>query len=151
MLRDLEQKRANYAWRSIQEVKNFGIEVESKYKSYVKNAPSYIQINGLGNTLVFYKSKFESDFKKYIEESRKKGLNEKEAFKKLSDDKKAYKLLYDHLNGWFKEQFKENREILYWIIDENTSSIDVFHVTKEIIALLNWIKRFAEAELRDKK
>lgn len=153
MLRSLEQERANYAWRCIQEVKNFGTDVENKYKSYVKSTSSYIQINGLGNTLVFYKSKFEADFKKYFEELRKKGLDDEkaseDAFKKLSNDKKAYKLLYDHLNGWFKEYFKEHKDILNWIIDENTSSIKVFQVTREIISLLNWMKRFAEAELRD--
>jgi len=29
------------------------------------------------------------------------------------------------------------------------SSIEVFQATKEIIALLNWMKRFAEAELKE--
>jgi len=136
MLRSLEQKRAKYAWECIQEAKG-DIDLENKYKSYVRSAPSYIQINGLGNTLAFYKSKFEADL-------RKKGENE------LSADKRAYKLLYDHLNGWRKE-LRGGKDILEWIRDENTSSLMVFQATKEIIALLNWMKRFAEAELRDKE
>ncbi|HDN82932.1 MAG TPA: type III-B CRISPR module-associated protein Cmr5 [Candidatus Altiarchaeales archaeon] len=136
MLRSLEQKRAKYAWECIQKVRG-NIEQEDKYKSYVRSAPSYIQINGLGNTLAFYKSKFEADL-------RKKGENE------LSADKRAYKLLYDHLNGWRKE-LRGGKDILEWIRDENTSSLMVFQATKEIIALLNWMKRFAEAELRDKE
>jgi len=136
MLRSLEQERAKYAWECIQEAKGV-IDLEDKYKSYVRSAPSYIQINGLGNTLAFYKSKFEADL-------RKKGENE------LSADKRAYKLLYNHLNGWRKEQ-RGNKDILEWIRDENTSSLGVFQATKEIIALLNWMKRFAEAELRDKE
>jgi len=136
MLRSLEQERAKYAWECIQEVKG-DIDLEDKYKSYVRSAPSYIQINGLGNTLAFYKSKFEADL-------RKKGEN------RLSADKRAYKLLYGHLNGWRKEQ-RGNKDILEWIHDENTSSLKVFQATKEIIALLNWMKRFVEAELRDKE
>jgi len=136
MLRSLEQKRAKYAWECIQKVRG-NIEQEDKYKSYVRSAPSYIQINGLGNTLAFYKSKFEADL-------RKKGENE------LSADNRAYKLLYDHLNEWRKE-LRGGKDILEWIRDENTSSLMVFQATKEIIALLNWMKRFAEAELRDKE
>ncbi len=152
MLRSLEQERARYAWGCIQEVKG-DINLEDKYKSYVKKASTYIQVNGLGNTLAFYKSKFEAEFKKHLDKLKRSDIQdpEREAFQKLGDDKKAYKLLYDHINGWFNKKFKQNKDILNWIIDENTSSIEVFQVTKEIIALLNWMKRFAEAELRDKE
>ena len=137
MLRSLEQERAKYTWECIQKVKG-NIKLEDKYKSYVKSASSYIQINGLGNTLAFYKSKFKADLEK-------KGENG------LSADKKAYYVLYNHIDEWFKKYFRKNEDILNWIISEKTSSIDVFQVTKEIIALLNWMKRFAEAELRDKE
>lgn len=136
MLRSLEQERAKYAWECIQEVKG-DINLEDKYKSYVRKTPTYIQVNGLGNTLAFYKSKFEADLKK-------KGENG------LGPEKRAYKLLYDHINGWKKET-RENKDFLEWIIDEGTSSLKVFQATKETIALLNWMKRFAEAELRDKE
>ena len=121
MLRSLEQERANYAWKCIQKVKNLNNEeTEKKYRSYVRRASTLIQINGLGNTLAFYKSKKDE----------------------------AYDLLYEHINKWFKKQFKSQGNILNWIISEKTSIIDVFRITKEIIALLNWMKRFAEAELR---
>ena len=40
-----------------------------------------------------------------------------------------------------------DKEFLLWVV-EDASSIDVFQVTKEVIALLSWIKRFAEAELK---
>ena len=156
MLRSLERERAKYAWECIQNVKSaLNLELESKYKSYVKSSASYIQINGLGNTIAFYKSKFEADFNKYVNELKKRSLDEnkvyEEAFKRLSNDKKAYKLLCDHLNEWFKKRFRKNEDIIEWIISENTSSIEVFQVTKEIISLLNWMKRFAEAELRDRE
>jgi len=154
MLRSLEQERANYAWECIQAIKG-DIDLEDKYKSYVRSASTYIQTNGLGNTLAFYKSKFEADLKKKTEELKKKGVSEKrayeEAFNKLSADKKAYRLLYAHIDGWFKKHYKINKEILEWVISKDTSSIKVFQVTIEIISLLNWMKRFAEAELRDKR
>lgn len=122
MLRSLEQKRANYAWKCIQKIKELGDEkVEKNYNSYVKKTPFLIQNNGLGNALAFYKSKKES----------------------------AYELICEHLNKWFKMQKKNDQEILDWIISENTSSTEVFQVTKEILALLSWMKRFAEAELKE--
>ena len=90
-----------------------------------------IQTSGLGNTLVFYKSKFGN-----------------ESEEKLSSDKRAYKLLYENLNEWFKKKFRKEQEIIKWIVDSNTSSIETFQVTREILALLSWMKRFAEAELK---
>ena len=166
MLRSLEQERARYAWMCItsmkaserrekdeksglitkiaeemkkrkkgeikeDEVKKYYENLEKKYKPYVIKTPTLIQTNGLGNTLAFYKSKF--------------GVKKEE---ELSPDGRAYKLIYDHLNGWFKEYFKKDEDILKWIISQNTSSIEVFQLTKEIITLLNWMKRFAEAELK---
>jgi len=166
MLRSLEQERAKYAWECIEslksdkrreedsksgllskivkvmkekrkreiteeEIRNYYESLEKRYSSYIKKTPTLIQTNGLGNTLAFYKSKF--------------GTEREE---ELSADKRAYKLIYDHINGWFKKRFRKSENIVEWIISEKTSSIEVFQVTKEIIALLNWMKRFSEAELR---
>lgn len=121
MLRSLEQERARYAWDHINEVKALkDKDAEGKYSSYVKKASTLIQTNGLGNTLAFYRSK----------------------------EEKAYKLLYEHINDWFKKKYHTNQDIIGWVISGNTSSLDVFRVTKEVLALLNWMKRFAEAELK---
>jgi len=43
------------------EVKTQGEDVEEKYSSYVKRAPTLIQTNGLGNTLALYRSKIGKD------------------------------------------------------------------------------------------
>jgi CRISPR-associated protein Cmr5 len=120
VLRSLEQERARYAWDCINEVKELKEAVEEKYSSYVKRAPALIQTNGLGSTLAFYKSKGEN----------------------------AYELLYKHIDGWFKKKCHTNQDIIEWIISENTSSLDIFIVTRETLALLNWMKRFAEATLK---
>ena len=166
MLRSLEQERARYAWNCInlmksknrrsedeksglfekiveemkkrrnreiseEEIRKYYETLEERYSSYIKKMPTLIQNNGLGNTLAFYRSKF--------------GSEEEE---KLSPDKRAYKLIYVHLNEWVNRRFKYNEDILRWIISKKTSPIDVFKVTKETIALLNWMKRFTEAELK---
>jgi len=168
MLRSLEQERAKYAWECVNlmkaenrrkedekiglfikiieeikrrkkgevsedDLKKYYTKLEGRYSSYVKKTSTLIQTNGLGSTLAFYKSKF--------------GSKEEE---KLSEDARAYKLIYDHINRWFKEQFKCNEDVLKWIT-MTASSIEVFQATKEIIALLNWMKRFAEAELREEE
>jgi len=126
MLRNLEQERAKYAWKCIQEVKEKSKELKEKYNSYVKRAPTLIQTNGLPNAFVFYYSKW------------KKG-------------EKAYELLYNHIVNWdLVKRMRGEREFLSWIT-EDASSLDVFQATKEIIALLNWMKRFAEAELESKE
>ncbi len=131
-LRSMDQERAKRAWDCIQEVKNNDTEVKKKYRSYVKNAPALIQINGLGNALAFYRSKIGK---------------EETGESKLSPEKKAYSILYNHINGWIKGKRKEINDTLEWIIGQNTSSMDVFSVTVEIMSFLGWLERFAEAEL----
>jgi len=123
MLRSLEQERAKYAWKCVQEVKKEDEQVQKNYNSYVKKASTLIQANGLPNALAFYYNKW------------KKG-------------EKAYELLYKHIANWNQlKRLTNNKDILRWIIDD-ASSMDVFKATKEVLALLNWMKRFAEAELK---
>lgn len=129
MLKSLEQERAKYAWECIMEIKEEEKEeLEKKYKSYIKKAPTFIQNSGLGNTLAFYRSKAGSQ-------------------KSKSPEKKAYGKIYKHINEWFKMRFEE-KDILKWIISKETSSIEIFRVTKELILLLDWMKKFVEAELK---
>lgn len=119
MLRSLEQERARKAWNFVSEVK--GKDYQEDYRACVRRAPTLILSNGLGNTLAFWKAK--------------------------GDD--AYIKLYEHINNWFKERHPKGEDILTWVISEKTSSLEVFKETKEVILLLNWMKRFAEAELEE--
>lgn len=95
-----------------------GKDYQKDYRAYVRRAPTLILSNGLGNTLAFWKAKGG-----------------------------AYTKLYEHINRWFKERYSDEEDILEWVISETTSSLEVFKETKEVISLLNWMKRFAEAEL----
>lgn len=123
MLRSLEQERAKYAWKCIREIKEEDVVMQKNYSSYVKKASVLIQTNGLANTLAFYYNKW------------KKG-------------EKAYERLYNHIVNWDRvRRMCNGKEFLLWII-EDASSIDIYHITREIIALLSWMKRFAEAELK---
>lgn len=127
MLRTLEQDRANYAWsciRKISDLKND--EIEKKYKSFAKKSSALLLTNGLGNTLAFYQSK--------------SGENKSEA--------QAYKHLYKHIDAWLKNQKLIDQDVMQWIISERTSSLEVIKATKETLAFINWLKRFADAELK---
>jgi len=166
-IESLEKKRARYAWKCVlslvhekrreedeksgllkeieghlkekfkkenisEELDNYYKSLEEKYKSYVKRAPSLIYINGLGNVMAFYRSKFAN-----VPEGE------------MSADKRAYKLLYEHISKWLKEQLNiDSNDIIEWITSESTSSIDIFQAAREAISLLSWMKRFAEAKLR---
>jgi len=119
MLRSLEQVRAKMAWDFISEVK--GKDYQKDYRAYVRRAPALILSNGLGNTLAFWRAKGGA----------------------------AYTKLYEHINRWFKERHPEEKDILAWVVSDSTSSLEVFKETKEVISLLSWMKRFAEAELEE--
>lgn len=120
MIRSLEQDRAKKAWEFISEIKKEDKKLQKEYKSYVKKAPSLILSNGLGNTLAFWRSK----------------------------SSKAYEKLYDQINRWFQiKNPGKGENILEWIISEKTSSLEVLKETREVLALLEWMRRFAEAEL----
>lgn len=125
MLRTLEQDRANFAWNCVKKIKNQD-EIEKRYKSFVKKSSALVLTNGLGNTLVFYQSK--------------SGENKPEA--------QAYKRLYEHIDAWLRSQKLIDQDVMQWIKSENTSSLDVIKATKETLALINWLKRFADAELK---
>ena len=118
-MRTLEQERAKYAYDKIMLVKDK--DFEEDYSRYVKSAPTLILTNGLGNTLAFYKSK----------------KNE------------AYSELYNHIEEWLKRRgyCNENQDALEWIA--NTDSLLVFQATQEVLALLNWMTKFAKAELKE--
>jgi CRISPR-associated protein Cmr5 len=133
----LEQKRAAAAWAFVENVKKNGKNKKGEsfakdYGSLAKDAPAHIQSNGLGQTLAFWYAKgFEKG-------EPKKGNNE-------------HAQLFGDVSRWVGKQIKgnENLNLLDWIIkDANTN--DYRRATAEAMAFLQWLKRFAEAELEDK-
>ncbi len=120
--RSLEQKRANAAWERVKAVSN----KKKEYCQAAKGAMADIQINGLGQALAFWNAK---------------GKKPTEAH---------YKQLIDDVSAWVMPRIKpaEKTPLLEWVI-KSASTDEYRRATSEAMAFLAWLKRFAEAELRD--
>lgn len=118
--RTLEQKRAEDAWNQVTQVKDRGKLYAKEYNSLARGSIAYIQINGLGQVLAFWRAKNEAH----------------------------HHALYEHVSGWVCKQMgiNNNLHLLEWIV-KDASSEQYRRATTEAIAYLMWIKRFAEAEL----
>ena len=94
-----------------------------EYKSYTRKIPMMIKTNGLGSALAFVKSK---------------------------QKKEAYKKIYDQLSEWLMQEcittaFLFNRkdaELVEEVI--KLPSHEYRAVTMETLALMTWLRRFAE-------
>lgn len=122
----LEQGRAAFAYRAAEDGNK--LTKSKEYKSYVKKMPMLIKTNGIGAAVAF-------------------------AFAKGSkggqpDLNSAWGLLYSQIERWLEEDGKQlinfppNR-LAYQLTEESSATYRA--VTVEVIALLSWIKRFAEA------
>lgn len=115
--RTIEQKRAERAWRDVKSVQ----EKQKEYLALTQSAPADIQVNGLAQTLAFWKAKGEPH----------------------------HQVLYDHVSKWVMKQLgHSDQDLLAWIADSNTGSDQYRQAMVEAMAFLVWIKRFAEAELK---
>ena len=129
----LEKARADFAWKCILKIK--GLEkkkIEEKYSSLVRGAPADIQINGLGQSASFW---------------RAKGYERGNPGTK--DEQVAHASVLEHITEWLqiaKHVQLNSQNLVEWISGtEDTNQYRL--VTSETIALLAWLKRFAEAEL----
>jgi len=135
--RNSEQERGRQAWENIREIKQQqNILLEKEYYSLARRLNAMIQINGLGQTLGFLKAK---------------GKN---------DSHKAHYLLLKHLTEWLRPAHHfatANRSalaqghdgLLRWLTDEGTNSTDYRRASVECMAFGIWLRRFAEAELKE--
>ncbi len=113
----LEQKRAQHAWSCVQEVKDKPFAGD--YRTIAVKVPSLIVTNGLGQTLAFLRSK---------------------------PDRQHFQMLYRHLADWVGSKVHADGDLLSWLVN-NATSQQYRLATMEALALLQWLKRFAEAEL----
>ncbi len=122
-LKTLEQERAAFAFSKIESVKQSSGNKD--YRSLVRGFSSMILLNGLGQALAFLKAK---------------GKNKND---------NHHEILYQHINLWLKEYFgiEEDFNILEKIRNEDSYQYRLY--TKETLAFLVWLKKFAEAELPD--
>lgn len=134
-LRTLEQERAQFAYQKIKEISEESHDLQKKYLSYIKSSATLILTNGLGNTLAFYLSKAKVPYDDRDFENK---------LKECKDGEKAYCKLYLHITEWLRKQGYGG---ITWII--SSDSIQVFQATREALCLINWMKKFAEAMLKE--
>lgn len=127
--RDLDRARAHVAWENIQAVKPQSYRED--YGSLARKMPTFIQNNGLAQTLAFLEAKGKRDDCK----------NRKEHFVQMAD----------HLSYWIcHHRFPGDQErLLDRVLKMDSQTYRL--VTHEALAFLQWLKRFAEAELGDKE
>jgi CRISPR-associated protein Cmr5 len=122
----LEKGRAEFAYRCVEkaiEIFKDNSKKQKEYKSYARKIPTMILSNGLGQTLAFIKAK--------------------------SEKGNAYNLIYQQLTEYMKSDHtarikmpQEKNDLVEWVISCNSSTYR--YITQEILAFLNWLKRFAE-------
>ena len=124
-IRAIANARAAYAF---EKVKGFVKKAEKEpqkqreYRSYLKKMPAMVQVNGLGETLAFYYAK---------------GGVYREIYEQIAEwIQKKMPFLIDEDNQGEKKDFIE--------ILVNMESPKYRLVTMEVLALLNWMHRFAE-------
>ncbi|GMT50092.1 MAG: hypothetical protein IEMM0008_1631 [bacterium] len=117
--RNLEHERAAYAYDCIQDIKNNHPDVEGKYRSAVLSAGALIQKAGLMQTLAFY-------------------LSKKNHYEELADHILCWIQCHNH-KGQTKLVFKQ----LLYLNDEA-----MIEKNMETMALITWLKRFAEGVLK---
>lgn len=118
----IENGRAAYAFAEVKRAVENPKVNKKEYRSYVKKIPTLIQVNGLGQTLAF-------------------------CFQK----KKEYRVIYDQLYEWLKEMypqfFTEEKEFVNVVI--NLDSREYRLLTMESLALLNWMRKFADGMVKE--
>lgn len=139
MERMLDDGRAKFAYDCVVEAKSkLQGEAILKYKSYAKKVPMLIKTNGLGPTAAFMYSKSKSDESK----------------------KDPWWLIYSQLTEWITIQeilssqerngsrgYTDSKTPVCQGIADDLTRVDSHEyrlATREALALLNWLRRFAE-------
>lgn len=120
----LEQGRAAFAYTCAEAGEK--LEKKKEYKSYVKKMPMLIKTNGLGAAVAFAFAK------------GSKGGN--------PDKKNPWGLFYTQIESWVKE--KQLPQLESSKLAQTLTELDsqpYRAVTVEVLAFLNWLKRFADA------
>ncbi len=134
-MRTLGQKRARYA---LEEVLRLPEEVTKDFKSFSASAPSMILQNGFGQSMAFWLAK-----------GTDKDLKPKENDKHI--------LLFDIIKKWlslnegdvqndFMKPTETRSEFIKQLSDLDQGAY--LDAQRETLALLEWVKRFASAEIK---
>lgn len=122
----LEQGRAAKAYEYVEA--GAKLSKAKEYKAYVKKMPMLIKTNGLGAAITFAFAKGASNG--------------------IANQRDPWGLLYHQIETWLKEgqpNLSNARDMTLAKILTETSSTNYRSMTVEVLALLNWLKRFADA------
>lgn len=139
-IKSQELKRADFAYSYIKKEFQEGTngDLKKNFRSYVMNVPAFIKTNGLIATYAFIGTK----------------MGKTDAHKKVSDMTAAYKKIYDMTAEWLSNSecslaesiaINQNDDLKGKFLELSSSEYKL--VTKEILALFNWVKRFAVSEI----
>lgn len=123
----LDQRRAAHAWKAIGQLKDCKEAERKEYAGEAKKLPIRIMTSGLGQALAFLLAK-------------------------AKDKKPNLTLLHEHLTDWALRQRglpgPVPQSLLRSVIEGNSDFLR--QATDEVLAYLQWLNRFAEAEgMRD--
>ncbi|MBT9167884.1 MAG: hypothetical protein DDT22_00675 [candidate division WS2 bacterium] len=116
--RNLEHKRAEYAYSCINEIIGSGDDSEKKYRSAVLSCSALIQKVGLMQAMAFY----------------------------LSKDDLRKKLAEHILKHVFQRQNENTVELFNSLLSANDEML--MQMTSESQSIVKWLKRFAEGRLK---
>lgn len=149
----LEKQRAKRAWDRVREISALPQKVQGRYRSQVRGGMATIQRNGLGQYLAFLASK---------------GFTNKQLTPVDKEADHADGLLYQHLGGWMlkaagvvaNEPMPQTeivpgagkvKDPLSFLLDQTTTLEQMMWATREVLAFLQWARRFAESQLQTSK
>lgn len=118
----LEQRRARHAWQAIQSLRPLDPGQVDDYAREAKKLPVRIMTSGLGQAIAFIRAKAKS----------KAGLD------RLGDDLTEWLLRQRPIKAAHPDSLVQS------IVDGD--SLFLRRATDELLAYLNWLNRFAEAE-----
>jgi len=139
-IKDLAKERSRFAYGCVQSFvnSNNNDEKQKKYKGYIRSTPMKVLTNGLGATFAFIYSK------------------------RLKSDGEIYNQINAHIYDWLQKEYnkhliklddkktpeEKSKELTDKIIHLN--SLEYRAVTNEVLALFNWLKRFADGMIEEK-
>lgn len=131
-MQTIQQRRAADALMHINEIKEKPFA--DRFKVYVQGMPAMIHMNGLGQTAAFYKSKSNGS----------------------DDSDQAYGEVYEIISNWLtgagvvyrNSGSQTDGDLLERITQESMQKYRLAEA--EALAYLEWLKKFAEAFIKDK-
>lgn len=126
----MEEGRAQHALQAVQDVEDE--EFAGNYQTYAKDLPMLIKTNGLGAALAFVQAKASDN----------------------GGRAEAYEQLYEDVSNWLSTEDRkylldparaDGDDLVQQVVSLDSSPYRA--VTREVLAYLSWLRRFAEGRI----